>query len=64
MPTTDENVTAPRCEKCDRETTHVIKLDAPDNSVRYVCWSCFSRGEKRFNVKDSWRRQARGREFR
>lgn len=60
MSATQEEV-LPRCEKCDRETRQVIKLTAPDNSVRYVCWSCFSRGEKRINVREDWRRQRRTR---
>ncbi|MGH9900750.1 MAG: hypothetical protein ACRD68_02820 [Pyrinomonadaceae bacterium] len=48
-----------RCEKCDREARHMIELTAPDNSVSRVCWTCFSRGEKRISTKDSWRRQGR-----
>jgi hypothetical protein len=60
MSATEEKV-LPRCEKCDRETPQLIKLTAPDNSASYVCWSCFARGEKRFNLRDSWRRERRSR---
>lgn len=49
------------CESCDRESRHLAKLTAPDNSVRYVCWSCLYRQEKRVNVKETWKRQGRSR---
>lgn len=48
------------CEKCDRETPHLIEQVQPDNSVHYVCWACATRGEKRFITKDTWRRSRRG----
>lgn len=48
------------CEKCDRETKYLIKQVQPDNSVRYVCWSCAARGEKRFITKETWKRGRRG----
>ena len=47
------------CDKCDREARHVIRQLAPDGSVRYVCWSCLGQEERRFNRRDSWRRDAR-----
>ena len=53
--------TADRCEKCDAETDRLIKFVGPDNSPHYVCWSCLSREEKGFNLKESWKRGRRAR---
>ena len=50
-----------RCERCDRETEHIIELTNPDNTTSRVCWSCFSRGEKRINVRENWKRERRAR---
>ena len=48
-----------RCERCDDETEHLIKFVGPDNAAQYVCWSCLAREEKRFNLKESWKRGRR-----
>ena len=56
-----EEEKAGRCESCDAETEHLIKFVGPDNSLRYVCWSCLSREEKRFNLKQTWKRGRRAR---
>lgn len=48
-----------RCERCDEETAHLIKFVTPDNTQRYVCWSCLAREEKRFNLKPTWKRGRR-----
>ena len=50
-----------RCERCDQETTHLIKFVEADNSPHYVCWSCLAREEKRFNLKETWKRGRRAR---
>jgi hypothetical protein len=50
-----------RCERCDAETERLLKYVAPDNSSRYVCWSCVSRQEKRVNLKGTWKRGGRAR---
>ncbi|HYO63906.1 MAG TPA: hypothetical protein VER08_09775 [Pyrinomonadaceae bacterium] len=48
------------CERCDRETTRLVKRLAADGTVSHVCWSCQYREEKRVNLKETWRRQGRG----
>lgn len=47
------------CERCDRESRHLIKLLEPNNSVHYVCWDCVRRAEKRVNVSSRWQRDRR-----
>jgi transposase-like protein len=47
------------CEKCDQASRHVIKSMGRDNQPHYVCWSCLSREEKRFNLKETWKRGGR-----
>lgn len=56
-----EEQTAERCERCDEETQHLIKLLGPDGEQHSVCWSCLARQEKRFNLKESWKRGGRNR---
>lgn len=56
-----EEETVKRCERCDEETERLIRFVGPDNSPRYVCWSCLAREEKRFNLKGSWKRGGRAR---
>ncbi len=48
------------CERCDRESRHLIRQVAPDNSVSYVCWDCLRRQEKRINVSSRFKRGRRG----
>jgi hypothetical protein len=57
-----EDVRKPnRCERCDAETERLIRYVGPDNALRYVCWPCVSRSEKRVNLKESWKRGGRAR---
>ena len=56
-----EEEKANRCEQCDTETAHLIKFVGADNSPKYVCWSCLAREEKRFNLKETWKRGGRTR---
>lgn len=48
-----------RCENCDRETDKYIVNLSPENEERVVCWICKERGEKGFNAKRGFRREAR-----
>ncbi len=48
-----------RCEFCDRETDKYIVILTPDNNEYAVCWTCKERGEKGFNTKRGWGREAR-----
>ncbi len=58
MASTQEN--APRvCERCERESQHLIKLIAPDNTAHHVCWDCLRREEKRINVSPRFKRARR-----
>lgn len=50
-----------RCDRCDAETERLIKFTGPDNSLRHLCWSCLSREEKNFNLKQTWKRGRRHR---
>jgi len=52
-----------RCERCDRETPHVVESIGDDNRPHYVCWDCTAREEKRFNQKPGWRRHHRTRRY-
>ena len=52
-----------RCERCDRETAHVVESIGGDNRPHYVCWDCVARHEKRFNQKPGWRRHNRTRRY-
>ncbi len=52
-----------RCEKCDRETEHLVESIDPDSRMHYVCWECVERQEKRFNTKPGWRRRHRTRRY-
>lgn len=52
-----------RCERCDRETDHVIESIGMDNRAHYFCWDCIERHEKRFNQKPGWRRAHRTRRY-
>ena len=54
-----EHLIMHRCERCDRETTHVVESLGPDNRPHYLCWDCVERHEKRFNEKTGWRRAHR-----
>jgi hypothetical protein len=56
---TQEEAKPNRCERCDAETERLIKYVGPDNSLQYVCWPCVTRGEKRVNLKESWKRGGR-----
>lgn len=47
------------CERCERESRHMIKLTEPDNTFHYVCWNCLYREEKHINVNRSWKRERR-----
>lgn len=49
------------CERCNLESRHFIKQTEPDGATRDVCWKCVSRGEKRFNLKETWKRGGRAR---
>ncbi len=48
-----------RCEDCDRETDKYVVNLSPDNRERVICWICKERGEKGFNTKRGFRREAR-----
>jgi len=52
-----------RCERCDRETPHVVESIGDDNRPHHVCWDCVARQEKRFNQKPGWRRHNRTRRY-
>ena len=52
-----------RCERCDRETAHVVESIGDDNRLHHVCWDCVGRDEKRFNQKPGWRRAHRTRRY-
>ena len=52
-----------RCERCDRETDHVIESIGDDNRPHFLCWECVERHEKRFNTKPGWRRAHRTRRY-
>ena len=52
-----------RCERCDRETDHVIEFIGADNQQHFFCWDCVERNEKRFNYKPGWRRAHRTRRY-
>ena len=54
-----EEKAAGLCERCDRETTRLVKQLDADGSVHYVCWSCLYRQDKRINLKETWRRERR-----
>src|ERR1700681_2073140 len=54
-----EHLRIHRCERCDRETTHVVESLGADNRPHYSCWDCVERHEKRFNQKPGWRRAHR-----
>ncbi len=58
-----EHKKAHRCERCDRETPHVIESVGDDNRLHYACWDCVGREEKRFNQKPGWRRAHRTRRY-
>ena len=47
------------CERCGRESAHIIRQTEPDGTTHEVCWKCVSRQEKRFNLKESWKRGGR-----
>jgi hypothetical protein len=47
------------CERCDRESQHMIKLLARDNTAHYVCWDCLRREEKHINVSRRFKRAPR-----
>ncbi len=47
------------CERCGRESAHIIKQTEPDGTTRDLCWKCVSRQEKRFNLKETWKRGGR-----
>ncbi len=52
-----------RCERCDRETDHVIESIGEGNRLHFLCWECVERDEKRFNTKPGWRRAHRTRRY-
>jgi len=52
-----------RCQRCDRETDHIIESVTEDNRPILVCWECVERHEKRFNTKPGWRRKQRSRRY-
>jgi hypothetical protein len=60
MPEPEQNHTD-YCERCDRESQHLIKSIGPDNLPHYICWACQYREEKRINLKETWRRGGRAR---
>jgi ribosome-binding protein aMBF1 (putative translation factor) len=59
--TATEESSAAYCEQCGRESAHIIKQIEPDGAKRDVCWKCVSRVEKRFNLKETWKRGGRAR---
>lgn len=58
MPEYEENVSN-YCEKCDRESKHLIKFVGPDNLPHYICWECLQQEEKRIIHKPEWKRMRR-----
>jgi hypothetical protein len=60
MAETEESRTG-YCERCGRESAHIIKQTEPDGTTHDVCWKCVSRAEKRFNLKETWKRGGRAR---
>ena len=52
-----------RCERCDRETDHLIESIDANSQPHYLCWECVERQEKRFNTKPGWRRAHRTRRY-
>jgi hypothetical protein len=58
-----EHGTTYRCERCDRETPHVVESLGNDNLMHHHCWDCVERHEKRFNQKPGWRRARRTRRY-
>lgn len=50
------NNISPYCERCDRETDHLISTLGPGLQPRLVCWECLDRQEKRDNLRPGWRR--------
>ncbi|HJZ83044.1 MAG TPA: hypothetical protein VKD91_21935 [Pyrinomonadaceae bacterium] len=58
-----EHQTTYRCERCDRETAHVVESMGEDNRLHHQCWDCVAREEKRFNQKPGWRRAHRTRRY-
>ena len=59
MTAPQEETTQGVCQRCDRESTHLIRQVAPDNSVHYVCWDCLRREEKHVNVSRRFKRARR-----
>jgi len=59
MTTTIQETTPGVCDRCDRESDRLIRQLAPDNTVRYVCWDCLRREEKRVNVSRRFKRARR-----
>jgi hypothetical protein len=55
----EQETTPGVCERCDRESQHLIRQLAPDNSVHYVCWDCLRRTEKRVNLSPRFKRTRR-----
>jgi len=58
MATTEEK-DARVCERCERESAHMIMLTERDNSFHYVCWDCLRREEKHININRRWKRERR-----
>ncbi|HYX41890.1 MAG TPA: hypothetical protein VE821_09350 [Pyrinomonadaceae bacterium] len=56
MTTTQAESATGVCQRCDRESEHLIRQVAPDNSVHYVCWDCLRREEKHVNVSHRFKR--------
>ncbi|HVS82737.1 MAG TPA: hypothetical protein VHE60_13485 [Pyrinomonadaceae bacterium] len=52
-----------RCERCDRETPHVVESVGEDNRPHFWCWDCVERHEKGNNLKPGWRRAHRSRRY-
>lgn len=52
------------CERCNLESRHLIQQTEPGGASYSVCWKCVSRGEKRINLKESWKRGGRTRSTR
>jgi len=52
-----------RCERCDRETAHVVESIGENNRLHHICWDCVGRDEKHFNQKPGWRRAHRTRRY-
>ncbi len=48
---------ARHCERCDRETRHLIKFKSPDNRLQYLCGRCVEQEDKRQHAfSPGWRR--------